>query len=152
MVLEPIKVPEGCYPIEVVQFWRGQYATHKPHPLHWAIIVRTSAYRGNRHEIVGNTETYSTQDAFDIPLYETKDWRGSHVVGYVAPAQMNDLLNRIALVPVVRNRWTWNSQNWVYEALEGLRHAKLYTDVDMTFGSLQTQMSCLLEAWELGDI
>ncbi|KAH0833398.1 hypothetical protein J3R83DRAFT_12503 [Lanmaoa asiatica] len=151
-VLDPVQVPPGYFPIEVVQFWRGEYTRGRPLPLHWAIIVRTSALRGNCHEIVGDINTYATQDRIDIPLHERDDWRGSHVIGYVSPDRMDDLLNHIALVPVVRHRWTWNCQNWVYEALEGLNDEDLYTDVNLTFAALQTQMCCLLEAWEVGDI
>lgn len=151
-ILDPVQVPPGYFPIEVAQFWRGEYRPGQPLPLHWSIIVRTSAERGNSHEIVGDTDTYATQDRFDIPLQHGEDWRGSHVVGYVSPDRLDGLLNHIALVPVVRHRWSWNCQNWVYEALQGLNRSGLYTDVNMTFGSLQTQMCCLLEAWEMGDI
>lgn len=151
-VLDPVKVPAGYYPIEVVQYWRGEYAPGRPLPLHWAIIVRTSEKRGNRHEIVGDSETYTTQDRFDVPLYETGDWRGGHVIGYVAPVRLDDLMTHVALVPVVRHRWTWNCQNWVFDALKALHCEDLYTDVNMTLGALQTQMSFLLEAWEVGDI
>lgn len=151
-ILDPVQVPPGCYPIEIVQFWRGEYRPGQPLPLHWSIIVRTSAKRGNSHEIVGDIDSYATQDRFDIPLQYGADWRGSHVVGYVSPARMDDLLNHIALMPVVRGRWSWNCQNWVYEALKGLKDKEMYTDVNMTFGSLQTHMMCLLEAWEVGDI
>ena len=147
-----MEVPPGCFPIEVVQYWRGEYAPNRPLPLHWSIIVRTSAQRGNCHEIVGDINTYATQDRFGIFLHERGDWRGAHVIGYVSPARLDDLLNHIALVPVIRNRWTWNCQNWVYDALKGLNDDELYTDVNMTFAALQTQMSCLLEAWEVGDI
>ena len=151
-VLDPVQVPPGCFPIEVVQFWRGEYTPGYPLPLHWAIVVRTSAQHGNCHEIVGDTNTYTTQDRFDILLQERGDWRGSHVVGYVSPTRLDALLNHIALVPVVRQRWTWNCQNWVYDVLRGLHDPDLYTDVNLTFGALQTQMWCLLEAWEVGDI
>ena len=153
-ILDPVCVPKGHYPIEVVQFWRGEYLTGRPLPLHWAIIVRTSPQRGNCHEIVGDMHTYTTQDRFNIllPGEKHKDWRGSHVVGYVSPSRLDQLLDHIALVPVVRQRWTWNCQNWVYDALYGLNHPGLYTDVNMTFGALQTHMCCLLEAWELGEI
>ena len=153
-VLEPMRVPPGYFPIEVVQFWRGEIVPGRPLPLHWAIIVRTDADRGNCHEIVGDKHTYATQDRFDIPVNweRHKDWRGAHVVGYVSPDRLNDFLNHIALVPVVRERWTWNCQNWVYDALTGLNQPDLYTDVNMTFGALQTQMCCLLEAWEIGEI
>ena len=147
-----MRVPPGCFPIEVVQFWRGEYRPRYPLPLHWAIIVRTSAQRGNCHEIVGDMETYATQDRFDIPLYKGDDWRGNHVIGYVSPTRLEDLLNHIALVPVVRHRLSWNCQNWVYEALKGLKGPELYTDANMTFETLQTQMWCLLDAWEMGDI
>lgn len=150
--LDPVQVPPGCYPIEVVQFWRGEYRRGHPLPLHWSIFVRTSATRGNCHEIVGDMETFATQDRFDIPFLNTDDWRGSHVVGYVAPGRLDDLLNHIALVPVVRHRWGWNCQNWVYEVLKGLKNPGLYTDEKLTFGKLQTHMLCLLEAWEVGDI
>jgi hypothetical protein len=97
-------------------------------------------------------ETFATQDRFDIPLQNGDDWRGSHVIGYVAPSRLHDLLNHIALVPVVRHRWNWNCQNWVYDVLKGLKDPDLYTDEKATFGKLQTHMLCLLEAWEVGDI
>ncbi|KAG8212841.1 hypothetical protein J3R82DRAFT_11142 [Butyriboletus roseoflavus] len=151
-ILDPVQVPPGFFPIEVVQYWRGEYIPGCPIPLHWAIIVRTSARRGNSHEIVGDMNTFTTQDCFNIPLQERDDWRGGHVIGYVSPARLDDLLNHIALVPVVRHRWTWNCQTWVYEVLKGLNDPELYTDVNLTLGALQTQMSCLLEAWELGEI
>ena len=154
-ILDPVLVPQDCYPIEVAQYWRGEFRSRQPLPLHWSIIIRTSAGRGNTHEIVGDTDTYATQDRFDVPLQQGEDWRGSHVIGYVAPAQMNDLLNRIALVPVVRYRLSWNCQNWVYEVLQGLSGLELYTDVagaNVTFEALQTHMMCLLDAWEAGDI
>ncbi|KAG8212840.1 hypothetical protein J3R82DRAFT_11141 [Butyriboletus roseoflavus] len=151
-VLDPVRVPPGYFPIEVVQFWRGEYRPRHPLPLHWAIIVRTSPERGNCHEIVGDIDTYATQDRFDIPLLKGGDWRGNHVIGYVSPARLDDLLNHIALVPVVRHRFGWNCQNWVYEALKGLRDPELYTDASMSFGTLQTQMWCLLDAWEVADI
>ena len=147
-----MQVPPGCFPIEVVQFWRGEYKPGHPLPLHWSIIVRTSAERGNCHEIVGDMDTYTTQDRFNIPLQNGEDWRGSHVAGYVSPTRLDDLLNHIALVPVIRHRWGWNCQNWVYDVLKGLKDPELYTDAKLTFGKLQTQMWSLLEAWEVGDI
>lgn len=153
VALDPIKVPKGCFPIEVVQFWRGEFKRGSPLPLHWAIVVRTSASRGNCHEIVGDMNTFATQDRFDIPLLHDEDWRGSHIVGYVSPARMDDLSNHIALVPVVRRRWSWNCQNWVYDVLEGLRDpGGMYVDEKLTFGKLQAQMMYLLEAWERADI
>ncbi|KAF8124723.1 hypothetical protein EV363DRAFT_1353507 [Boletus edulis] len=151
-VLQPVKVPQGYYPIQVVQFSRGEYPHGHPYPMHWAIVVRTSADRGNRHEIVGDKHTYMTQARFDIPLGQTMEWRGSHTIGYVSPNRLNDLLNHIALVPVIRERWTWNCQNWVYDVLKGLNDIEMYTDVDMTLGHLQTHMLRLWEAWEEGDI
>ncbi|KAN0092551.1 hypothetical protein V8E55_003335 [Tylopilus felleus] len=150
--LKPVQVPLGCYPIEVVQFWRGEVVRGYHFPLHWAIIVRTSAERGNTHEIIGDMNTFATLDRFNTSLHTRDDWRGSHVVGFVSPARLDQLLNRIALVEVVRGRWAWNCQNWVHEALHGLNYPGLYTDVNMTFAALQTQMACLLEAWEIGDI
>ncbi|KAF8120105.1 hypothetical protein EV363DRAFT_1481544 [Boletus edulis] len=152
IALDPVKVPSGFFPIEVVQFWRGEYKKRIPFPLHWSIIVRTSADRGNCHEIVGDMDTYATQDRLDTPLRFGDDWRGSHVVGYVSPPRMDDLLNHIALVPVLRHRSGWNCQNWVYDVLKGLKSPDLYTDENLTFGKLQTQMWCLLEAWEVGEI
>ncbi|KAI9460286.1 hypothetical protein HD554DRAFT_2041665 [Boletus coccyginus] len=150
--LDPVRVPPGCFPIEVVQFWRGEYRRGHPLPLHWSILVRTSAQRGNYHEIVGDMNTYATQDRLDIPLQNGDDWRGSHVVGYVSPTRLDDLLNHIALVPVVRHLWGWNCQNWVFDVLRGLKDPEMYTDAELTFGKLQMQMFYLLEAWEVGDI
>ncbi|KAN0092550.1 hypothetical protein V8E55_003334, partial [Tylopilus felleus] len=147
------QVPPGCYAIEVVQSWRGEVKRGMPYPLHWAIVVRTSAERGNTHEIVGDMNTYATQDRFNFPLRMNDDWRGSHVVGYVSPDRMDDLLNHIALIPVVHRRWSWNCQNWVYDVLQGLKKpGEMYTDERLTFSKLQTHMFYLLEAWEAGDI
>ncbi|KAF8550898.1 hypothetical protein OG21DRAFT_359101 [Imleria badia] len=40
--LTPVQVPPGCYPIELVQFWRNEYKRGHPIPLHWALFVRTA--------------------------------------------------------------------------------------------------------------
>ena len=153
-ILDPVQVPAGFYPIEVTQFWRGEYAPGRPLPLHWSIVVRTAARRGNTHEIVGDTDTYATQDRFDVALSETGDWRGAHVVGYVAPDKLDALWTHIALVQVVRGRLSWNCQNWVYEVLRALPNgSEIYTDAaTVRLETLQTHMMCLLDAWEMGDI
>ncbi|KAH0827388.1 hypothetical protein J3R83DRAFT_4041 [Lanmaoa asiatica] len=41
-VLNPVQVPPSCYPIELAQFWRGEYKRGQPFPLHWALFVRTA--------------------------------------------------------------------------------------------------------------
>ncbi|KAG8213581.1 hypothetical protein J3R82DRAFT_10249 [Butyriboletus roseoflavus] len=41
-VLNPVQVPPGHYPIEVIQFWRDEYKRGQPFPLHWALFVRTA--------------------------------------------------------------------------------------------------------------
>lgn len=55
-------------------------------------------------------------------------------------------------VPVARHDPTWNSQEWVNEALRTLRSANIFVDPEVTMATLQTQMACLLEAWENGEI
>ncbi|KAG6378307.1 hypothetical protein JVT61DRAFT_14028 [Boletus reticuloceps] len=38
-----VQVPPGCYPLELVQFWRNEYKRGQPYPLHWALFVRTAS-------------------------------------------------------------------------------------------------------------
>jgi len=153
--LEPVRVPPGCYPIEVVQFWRGERAPGYPLPLNWSILVRTSEDYGDWHELVGDTYTYAMDTRFEVPLEgleQREDWRGSHVVGYVAPYRAHHLWRRMRGTPVVRHDWTWNTQNWVCDALQGMWDRDMYVDVNLTLASMQTQMCCILEAWELGEL
>ncbi|KAG9316084.1 hypothetical protein JVU11DRAFT_3755 [Chiua virens] len=140
----------GYFPIEIVQFRRGGLECRGP--LHWAIIVRTSEHRGNRHDLIGDTYTYTVRNRFNIPLDLCEDWRGGHVVGFVRPDKIDRLLERITSVPVRRQQPTWSDQNWVWEVLYRLNYDYLYTDERMLFTALQTQMCRLLEAWELGEI
>ncbi|KAF8414788.1 hypothetical protein L210DRAFT_3590497, partial [Boletus edulis BED1] len=37
-----VQVPPGCYPLELVQFWRNEYKHGQPFPLHWALFMRTA--------------------------------------------------------------------------------------------------------------
>ncbi|KAG9309168.1 hypothetical protein JVU11DRAFT_10879 [Chiua virens] len=60
---------------------------------HWAIIVRTSEHCGNRHEVIGDTFTYTTRHRFDISLDMSEDWRGGHVVGIVWPDKLDGLVS-----------------------------------------------------------
>ncbi|KIJ19159.1 hypothetical protein PAXINDRAFT_97186 [Paxillus involutus ATCC 200175] len=150
--LDPVQVPPGCFPIEVVQFWRGERSPRRPYPLHWAIFVRTSPGRGNYYQVAGNIDTFTVDARYNVPLQNREAWRGSHVVGYVAPSHLHNLEVHLAQIPVVRHCRDWNCQNWVYDALKRLNFQELYTDVHLSMSRLQTQMCCLLEAWEIGEI
>ncbi|KAF9231453.1 hypothetical protein BU15DRAFT_56085, partial [Melanogaster broomeanus] len=138
--------------IEVVQFWRGEKFPRHHYPLHWAIFVRTCPGRGNYYQVVGNIDTFAVEVMHNVPLQNREAWRGSHVVGYVAPSHLHQLERHLAQVPVVRHCRKWHCQNWVYDALTRLNFQNLYTDVHLSMALLQTQMSVLLEAWEMGEI
>ncbi|KIJ67987.1 hypothetical protein HYDPIDRAFT_25439 [Hydnomerulius pinastri MD-312] len=150
--LNAVRVPPGCFPIEVVQFWRGEKAPGRPFPLHWAIFVRTFPGRGNYYEVVGNTDTFTPTVTHNVPERNPSAWRGTHVVGFVAPSHLHVLERHLGQVPVVRHCREWNCQNWVYDGLKRLNWENLYTDVHLNMARLQTQMCCLLEAWEMGEI
>ncbi|KAH7888507.1 hypothetical protein F5I97DRAFT_1802748 [Phlebopus sp. FC_14] len=150
--LGTVQVPAGCFPIEVVQFWRGEKAPGRPYPLHWAIFVRTAPGRGNYYQVVGNMDTFAASFTRNVPLQNPHAWRGSHLVGWVAPSFLHVLERHFALVPVIRYSREWNCQNWVREALRGVNSPHIYVDVHLSMAGLQTQMCCLLEAWEMGDI
>lgn len=175
-MLTPVQVPPGYYSIELCQFWRNEYKHGQPFPLHWALFVRTvrssprgptSALartqpgrtqipQGNFYELVGTTDTYTAQFLSSVMFSpETlPDWRGTHVIGWVHPAQLGAFERVVRQVPVWRGRPEWRCQQWVYEvmcALGGGRCEGVYVEVYALAG-LQRQMGWLLEAWEKGDI
>lgn len=152
MVLTPVQVPAGYFPIEVVQFWRGQGASGHPFPLHWAIFVRTSCRNGNYYHVLGNVDTFTVVIERNKPKRNAERWRGDHTVGFVAPQHLGILEATLWHVPVVRHDSTWNTQKWVNEALRTLRSINIPVDPEVSLARLQTQMSCLLEAWENGEI
>jgi len=171
-VLAPVQVPPGCYPIEIVQFWRNESKRGQPFPLHWALFLRTappsptprarsghhvpsSTPRGNFYELAGSTDTYTAQFLSNVTFSpETlPDWRGTHVIGWVHPAQLG-VFERVARqAPVWRHRPDWRCQQWVYEVVRavGGNYQGLFMD-GVTFVELQKHMGRLLDAWENGDI
>ena len=172
-VLPPVQVPPGCYPIELVQFWRGEYKRGQPVPLHWALFVRTAPAparargrrataattpgtpRGNFYELAGNTDTYTAQFLSNV-TFEPEglpDWRGTHVIGWVHPAQLGVFERAARQVQVWRHRPDWLCQQWVHEVVRtvGGQHHGVFMD-GVTFVALQKHMGRLLEAWENGDI
>ena len=173
-VLPPVQVPPGCYPIELVQFWRDEYKRGQPFPLHWALFVRTAPApararpgrratttpatpRGNFYELVGNTDTYTAQFLSSASGFEPEalpDWRGTHVIGWVHPAQLGVFERAVRQVQVWRQRPDWRCQQWVYEVMRavGGQHDHGVFVEQVTFVLLQRHMGRLLEAWENGDI
>lgn len=151
-VLTPMRVPLGHFPIEIVQYWRGERAPGQPFPLHWAIFVRTAGSIGNYYHVLGNIDTFSVAIERNIQQTIRGSWRGSHIVGFVAPHHLAALENALYRVPVVRYDPSWNTQKWVHEALRTLRSLNFFVDPEVTMAKLQTQMACLIEAWENGEI
>lgn len=151
-VLIPVRVPPGCFAIEVVQFWRGERSRDSPFPLHWALFVRTSGRNGNYYHVLGNTDTFTVVAERNQVQRQTDLWRGNHTIGYIPPHQLGAFEAYLSCVPVIRHDPTWNSQQWVNDALRTLRSYHFFIDVEITMAKLQTQMVCLLEAWELGEI
>ena len=163
-MLNPITVPQGCHPIELVQFWRGEYKRGQPHPLHWALFLRTArrsaavpldAPRGNFYEVVGTQDTYTAQFLQQVTFEPDGlgDWRGTHVIGWVSPGQVGVFERAVRQVPVWRHRPDWRSQQWVYDVVRAVGGS--YQGVhmsDVTFVVLHKHMGRLLDAWERGDI
>ncbi|KAG1715750.1 hypothetical protein ID866_1418 [Astraeus odoratus] len=151
-VLTPVTVPAGFFPIEVVQFWRGERAPGQPFPLHWALFVRISGWHGNYYHVLGNIDTFMVVIDRNKQQRDTELWRGSHTVGYVAPHHLAALEAAVCRVPIVRHDPNWNGQKWVSDALRTLRSVNILVDPEVTMAKLQTQMASLLEAWENGEI
>jgi len=166
-VLNPVTAPPGCHPIELVQFWRGEYKRGQPFPLHWALFLRTAPSlgrrtavppdtpRGNFYELVGTQDTYTAQFLQHVTFEPDTvgDWRGTYVIGWVSPGQVGVFERAARQVQVWRHRPDWRSQQWVYEvvrAVGGNYQGMQMSDV--TFGGLHKHMGRLLDAWERGDI
>lgn len=178
----PVQVPPGCYPIELVQFWRNEYKRGQPIPLHWALFVRTAppapqrastssvhgpargrsncqtttqTPRGNFYELVGSPDTYTAQFLSSIHFEPEAlpDWRGTHVIGWVHPTQLGVFERVVKQVQVWRHRPDWRCQHWVYEVVSAIGASHPGVFTDgVTFVGLQRQMGRLLDAWENGDI
>ncbi|KAG8216367.1 hypothetical protein J3R82DRAFT_6448 [Butyriboletus roseoflavus] len=147
-----VYVPPGCLPIKITQFFLWDPATHCPKHHHWAIFIPTSSVRGrgNYYELAGDTQPYHVRSTIDSYNERRGFERGSHTVGYVLPRMLPHLEAHFALVPVDNLTQSWNSQNWVCEALHGLNHSVMFA-VGMTMERLVTQMAIVSFAWETGD-
>jgi hypothetical protein len=144
--------PTAYYNIEVVQFWRGQKGPGRPYPLHWAIYIPTGPGIGNTYEIIGSTETYARNLQRNQPHQNPTCWRGSFTVGRLPVHRLAQFEALLASVPVIRGDQRWTSQNWVWDSLRYLRQQGFHISWEITLANLQTQMCCLLEAWEYGQI
>ncbi|KAH7911993.1 hypothetical protein BJ138DRAFT_1149408 [Hygrophoropsis aurantiaca] len=139
------------YPIEVIQFWRGEDANGRPHPLDWIIRIRTSPERGNIFQVIGDIDTFELIYVRDHP-YNQDLWRGTRVVGAVPAELLPRLEDIFAHVAVIRHDEDWNPHVWVWECIRRLRKHRFQIDVHLNEFSLQTAMVCLLESWEMGEI
>ncbi|CCM00935.1 uncharacterized protein FIBRA_02982 [Fibroporia radiculosa] len=145
----------GVYTLQVTQSWRGKDAYGNIFPLHWALTIRTSGSDarpiGKIYNAAGNIDTFFYETLSDAPLTNS-NWRGDLKVGNI-PADALPAMERIleGEVPVVRNNYNWNCQNWVWSALRRLRQ-KGFNISPTTWDSLVSDMNSLLDAWESGDI
>ncbi|KAF8441653.1 hypothetical protein L210DRAFT_788092, partial [Boletus edulis BED1] len=153
-----VQVPPGCYPLELVQFWRNEYKHGQPFPLHWALFMRTAP---PPPPLVGAPDTFTAQFLATVAFSPEMlpDWRGTLVVGWVHPAAVRAFERVARGVRVWRQRPEWRCQEWVFEVLCALgeeeRKRKAQADWRIegwTFPGLQRQMGKLLDAWENGDI
>ncbi|KAF8545875.1 hypothetical protein OG21DRAFT_1502138, partial [Imleria badia] len=119
VVHAPIQPPRYTLPIRIVQFTQGDNR-----PPHWALFIPTSPTRGvgNFYENVGTLRTgYVLRYVVHArhPRWDS-DERGSHLVGWVAPAFLDTLDRHFA---GVRGQ---AGQAWVVAALRGLNQPQMY--------------------------
>ncbi|KAG1751389.1 uncharacterized protein EDB91DRAFT_1045626 [Suillus paluster] len=144
--------PITYYNVELVQFWRGRNERGLANPLHWAIHVPTGHGIGNTYHLLGDSETYTVEYRRQRPHVEPSAWRGSFKVGRVAAHRLGEFERDISRVHIIWDDPAWNSQNWVWDVLRHLRHRGFDISWELYLGMLQTQMCCLVEAWEYGHI
>ena len=116
------------YVLKVTQSWRGQDASGKPLPLHWAITVQTAGTDqvpvGNIYNAAGNIDTFYYEVLHDVPL-DNANWRGALTVATIQkedPAKVEQIFSG---VPTYRHDFNWNCQNWVRALFEKMVEAGL---------------------------
>lgn len=142
----------GYLPIKITQFFQWDPAAQRPKHYHWAIFIPTSPLRGIGlfYELAGDSQQYHIKSTIDNYNARRGFERGSHTVGYVLPLMLPQLEAHFAVVPVENSRRSWNSQNWVCDALRGLNHPLMFA-IGMPLEKLATQMAIVSAAWEAGD-
>ncbi|KAG2128086.1 hypothetical protein BD769DRAFT_1639885 [Suillus cothurnatus] len=145
---ERVETPIKLYDVKVVQFWRGEKESLKPYPLHWAIYVETSPGIGNTYQLVGNQTNYAIDIRLNQPLENSGDLRGSHSVGNVNWTELTEMETILSRVDIIHKLPSWNSQDWVDDALRYLKCWGFSGIVGETkLAALQEQMLWLLECW-----
>lgn len=141
-------VPLKLYNIKVVQFWRGEKEPLRLYPLHWAIYVETSPGIGNTYQLVGNQTNYAIDIRFNQRLENSEDWRGSYSVGSVSSTELAETETILQRVDIIHNLPSWNSQDWVDDALRYLK-CWGFSDIigELELANLQDRMCWLLESW-----
>ncbi|KAH9944467.1 uncharacterized protein BXZ73DRAFT_87358 [Epithele typhae] len=141
--------------LQVTQWWRGKDAQGNIQPLSWALTYKISGSdhrpMGTKYGVAGTIDTYAYEVDRSVPIRH-EGWRGSLVVGRIAPDALEQLERILSQIPVVRGDPSWNCHNWVWHGIRELRQAGFIIDPNLTWQGLRDKMLELLEAWERGDI
>ncbi|KAG1795572.1 uncharacterized protein BJ212DRAFT_1228153, partial [Suillus subaureus] len=103
---------------------------------------------GNTYQLVGNQTNYAIDIRFNQRLENSEDWRGSYSVGSVSSTELAETETILQRVDIIHNLPSWNSQDWVDDALRYLK-CWGFSDIigELELANLQDRMCWLLESW-----